>query len=816
MVMKDSKRKVLVLLDSHAIIHRAYHALPDFASSKGVPTGALYGLSTMLMGIIEKFKPDYIAACYDLPKPTYRHEAYEGYKAGRKKADDELVEQLNSSRNIFKAFHIPMYDREGFEADDMLGTITREILEKYYDVDVVIASGDMDTLQLVVGDRVQVFTLKKGIKDTITYNEDAVVERFGFKPTLLPDYKGLRGDPSDNIIGIQGIGEKTATTLISTFGTIENMYDELDKGDAKFKAAGVSDRMIDLLKNNKDEAVFSKMLATIRKDAPIDFVLPDTTWKEHFNSTEAEDLFRELEFRSLIPRVKNITGIYSGTIIKKTIITPSNDLEEIQPNEENKGLFGIEKYQDVPDLELRKLKLMVSVLNPNISDPNKDDIYAFTKEEDWKKAEEKLTIQIKHNNLEYVAFDIEIPLIPVVDKMKEVGIKIDVDFLKKLSVEYHKKITELEKKIWELAGEEFNVSSPKQLGEILFTKLSLGGKNIKKTSTGAKSTKESELEKLKGTHPIIDYVMEYRELTKLVSTYIDVLPTLVDTHNRIHATFIQIGAATGRMSSQDPNMQNIPIKSDLGKAIREAFIAEKGFKLVSFDYSQIELRIAAILSEDEQLVSIFKEGTDIHSGVAARVFKVQESEVTKNMRRQAKVINFGILYGMGVTALKTNLESTREEAQQFYNEYFKTFTGLAEYLEETKRQAAKNGYTTTLFGRKRYFEGIRSKLPFIRAAAERMAINAPIQGTNADMVKLAMRKAFTYIEEHKLEDKVRLLLQVHDELVFEIHESVLDIVIPKIQEMMQSVLTLEQTKGIPILTSANVGDTWGTMEAYTK
>jgi DNA polymerase-1 len=814
--MKDSKRKVLVLLDSHAIIHRAYHALPDFASSKGIPTGALYGLSTMLMGIIEKFKPDYIAACYDLPKPTYRHEAYEGYKAGRKKADDELVEQLNSSRNIFKAFHIPMYDREGFEADDMLGTITREILEKYSDVDVVIASGDMDTLQLVTGDRVQVFTLKKGIKDTITYNEDAVIERFGFKPTLLPDYKGLRGDPSDNIIGIQGIGEKTATTLISTFGTIENMYNELDKSDAAFKAAGISDRMIDLLKNNKDEAVFSKMLATIRKDAPIDFTLPDTTWKEHFNSTEAEDLFRELEFRSLIPRVKNITGIYSGTVIKKTTITPSSELEEIEPGDENKGLFGTEKYQDIPELELRKLKLMVSVLNPNISDPNKDDIYAFTKEEDWKKAEEKLSAEIKHNNLEYIAFDIEIPLIPVVDKMKEVGIKIDVDFLKKLSVEYHEKISELEKKIWELAGEEFNVSSPKQLGEILFTKLSLGGKNIKKTSTGAKSTKESELEKLKGTHPIIDYVMEYRELTKLVSTYIDVLPTLVDTHNRIHATFVQIGAATGRMSSQDPNLQNIPIKSDLGKAIREAFIAEKGFKLVSLDYSQIELRIAAILSEDEQLMSIFKEGTDIHSGVASRVFKVPEAEVTKNMRRQAKVINFGILYGMGVTALKTNLESTREEAQQFYNEYFKTFTGLAEYLEETKRQAAKNGYTTTLFGRKRYFEGIRSKLPFIRAAAERMAINAPIQGTNADMVKLAMKKSFAYIQEHKLEDKVRLLLQVHDELVFEIHESVLDTVIPKIQEIMQSILTLEHTKGIPILTSANVGDTWGTMEAYTK
>ncbi len=828
---KKSKQdhKVLVLLDSHAIIHRAYHALPDFASSRGIPTGALYGLSTMLMGIIEKFKPDYIVACYDLPKPTYRHEAYEGYKAGRKKADDELVEQLQSSRKIFEAFGIPMYDKEGFEADDMLGTITQTVLDKkeYSDIHVVIASGDMDTLQLVTQKRVQVFTLKKGIKDTITYDEDAVRERFGFGPELLPDYKGLRGDPSDNIIGIAGVGEKTASTLISTFGTIEELYEVLEKDSSVVKKAGISDRMIDLLKNNKEEALFSKMLATIRRDAPIDFEIPKTIWKDHFDQSKVEELFRDLEFRSLLPRVKNIKGIYEGTVSPKESVQPrpqyeeivSDEAEEAAKNGSYTGLFestsSTPVYSAVDSETEKRVKILISILNPGISNPTLDDVYSFTREVDIKNAEEKLLKEIKHNNLERVYSEIELPLIPIVDRMQKVGIKIDTVFLGALGEKYHTKIRELQKKIWELAGEEFNVSSPKQLGEILFTKLAHGGKKIKKTATGAKSTKESELEKLKGTHPIIDYILEYRELTKLVGTYIDVLPTLVDEQSRIHATFLQTGTTTGRMSSQDPNLQNIPIKTEAGKAIREAFVAEKGFKLVSFDYSQVELRIAAILSEDPQLLSIFKAGTDIHSGVASRVFNVPESEVTPNMRRQAKVINFGILYGMGVNALKTNLESTREEAQNFYNEYFKTFTGLAEYLEETKRQAAKNGFTTTLFGRKRYFEGINSRLPFIRAAAERMAINAPIQGTSADMIKLGMRRVEEYLTTNKLEEKARLLLQVHDELIYEIEESSIDSIVPQIQKIMQTVLTPEESKGVPILTSANVGDNWGKMSAYT-
>ena len=794
MVKKD--RKLLVLLDSHAIIHRAYHALPDFASSKGIPTGALYGLSTMLMGILEKFKPNYIIACYDLPQPTYRHEAYEGYKAGRKKTDDNLVEQLKSSRTIFDAFNIPMYDMPGFEADDMLGTIVEQVLknEDLQNVDIMIASGDMDTLQLVVGKRVQVYTLKKGIKDTVIYDESAVKERYGFEPKYLPDYKGLRGDPSDNIIGIAGIGEKTGSTLIGTFKTIEHMYEVLEKNPNKVKETGVSERVLELLDKGKEEAIFSKMLATIRRDAPITFEIPKIEWKENFDLVKVENLFREYEFRTLGSRLKQFTtGSVNGVIEKESV--PTTILNPIDPETE------------------AKIKVALSVLNSSISDPTLEDVYAVTKTFDPKEAEDTLLREIKDKELDKVLFDIEWPLIPVLRRMEEIGIKIDVDFLKKLGREYHKKLSDLEKNIWKESGVEFNINSPKQLSEVLFEKLSLGGKNIKKTSTGVKSTKESELEKMKGTHPVIDLILEYRELAKLLSTYIDVLPTLVDDNKRLHTSFLQMGAATGRMASKNPNLQNIPIRSELGKVIRNAFICEDGYTLVSFDYSQIELRIAAILSDDSKLIEIFKKGTDIHTGVASRVFNVSESEVTKNMRAQAKVINFGILYGMGVNALKANLGSTREEAQTFYEEYFKNFSELASYLEGTKKEVAKKGYTETLFGRRRYFEGINSKLPFIRAAAERMAINAPIQGTQADIIKLSMIRIQEILEKENLLSKARLLLQIHDELIFEIRTPDVKSVAKIVKGVMESVLTPEQTKGVPIITSANAGKSWGELEA---
>lgn len=795
----DSKTKKLVLLDTHAILHRAYHALPDFSSSKGEPTGGLYGLSLMILKIIEDFKPDYVVACYDLPQATYRHEAYKDYKAGRAKADGELVSQIKRSRDLMNVFCIPMYDKPGFEADDMLGTITEQ-LKNNKEVEIIIASGDMDTMQLVDDKKVQVYTLKKGIKDTILYDEKAVRERFGFGPLLLPDYKGLRGDPSDNIIGIKGIGEKTATIIITEFGTIEEMYKTLKKDETKFAKAGISPRLIELLKANEEEALFSKMLATIRRDAPIEFKLPEKTWKDSVDIKKVEELFKELEFRSLGVRVKEVLGLTDAFGDEPTTKTAQE-------------ILGGER-EHVNEQKLKEIALALSVLDSNIAEPTLEDILAFAKTESFLKAREIILAEIEKQNLSKVYKEIELPLMPVLAKMHEEGIKIDIDYLKDLSREYHIELDKIQKEIWKLAGEEFNINSPKQLGEILFVKMGLSVKGQKKTAGGAMSTRESELEKLRELHPIIGEILRYRELQKLLSTYIDSIPNLVEKDGRLHTTYVQIGAATGRMSSKDPNLQNIPIKSELGRNIRKGFVAEKGFKLVALDYSQIELRLAAIMSGDKELIDIFKSGRDVHTEVAARVFKVSVEKVDKEMRRKAKVINFGILYGMGVNALRQNLgkETKRDEAQAFYNEYFNTFSELANYLNEVKAEAERKGYTETLFGRRRYFEGIKSKIQFVRASAERMAINAPIQGTSADIIKLAMVEVDKYITKQKLQKDARMLLQVHDELIFEVKNDLVKDFCDKVRDIMQKALPLELSQGVPILANCNTGISWGEMK----
>jgi len=794
--------KTLVLLDVHAIIHRAYHALPEFATSNGEPTGALYGLSTMLLKIISDLKPDYIAACYDLPKPTYRHEAYKDYKAGRAKADDELITQLKKSYDIFKAFNIPVYSKEGFEADDMIGTIVAKN-KKQKDLNIVIASGDMDTLQLVDGDKVRVYTLKKGIKDTIIYNEKAVNERYGFGPKLLPDYKGLRGDPSDNIIGIKGIGEVTASDLIQKFGSIEEIYKKLKKNKKQFEEAGIKERIIGLLVEGEEEAKFSKMLGTIRLDAPIDFAIPAKTWKESMDVEKVISVWSDLEFRTLGGRLKDIINGKSKVEIQKA------DVEKKESSNQtiNTGLFG-------PDIDMKKVKelsVILWLINSSLTNPTLEDVYNFTKVKDLGDAEKILMDELKKRELVKVWETIEKPLIPIIEKMEKIGVKIDKKELGVLSKTYHAKLSILEKKIWELAGGEFNINSPKQLGEILFVKLGLKPKNQKKTGSGALSTKESELEKMRDMHSIIPFVFEYRELQKLLSTYIDVIPNLLDENDRLHAKFLQEGTTTGRLASSDPNLQNIPNSSELGRNIRKSFITEKGCKLLAFDYSQIEIRIAAFLANDKKLIEIFKKGEDVHTAVASEVFGVSTEKVDKEMRRKAKVINFGIMYGMGVNSLKVQLGSTREEAQKYLDEYFNKFSGLAQYLRNVKVETEKLGYTETFFGRRRYFEGMRSKIPFIRAMAERMAINAPIQGTGADLIKLAMVKIDEFLTAEKLEGKVKLILQVHDELVFEVEEKSLEEMAPKIRNIMESLVPTKDTKGIVMKADASMGEDWKEM-----
>jgi DNA polymerase-1 len=777
---KQKSKKTLVLLDVHAILHRAYHALPEFKSSKGEPTGALYGLCTFLIKLTKDIKPDYIIACNDLAGPTMRHDVYDGYKDGRKKTDDALVAQFDRALDVFKAMNIPIYSSPGFEADDMLGTIV-EKLKTNKDVEIIIASGDMDTMQLISGDKVRVYTLKKGIKDTIIYNEEAVKERFKFGPELLPDYKGLRGDPSDNIIGIKGIGEKTAEELIVNFGTIEEMYKKLKKDEKAFEKVGIKKRIIELLKAGEEEALFSKMLATIRRDAPIHFTLPEKVWRDDIDMKKVQDLFVEFEFRSLGAKVAEALSLD----VAETEVDVDADPEDV-----------------------KEVGLMLWVVDSNKTTPDLNDILSYTRTNSLPEAKKVLEKIIKDQNLSYVFENIEKPLMPITKAMTEVGIKIDVERLKELSKKYHKELAILEKKIWKIVGEEFNISSPKQLGEMLFVKMGLKPKNQKKTATGGFSTKESELEKLREVHPIADLILEYREFSKLLGTYIDAIPTMVDKNNRLHSEFLQAGAATGRMASQNPGIQNIPNKTDLGREIRKSFIAEKGWKLVSFDYSQIELRIGAFLSGDKKLIEIFKNGEDVHTAVAREVFGVEAKDVTKEMRSKAKTINFGVMYGMGVTALQKNIGTDRAEAKEFLDGYFNKFSGLAEYLENVKRETAQKGYTETFFGRRRYFPEINSKLPFMKAQAERMAINAPIQGTGADITKIAMLDVDKFIKMKGLEKDVRLLLQVHDELVYEVKENIVESVAPEIKKIMQNVIDPKKTSGVSLAANASYGDNW--------
>ncbi len=777
---KAKSKKTLVLLDVHAILHRAYHALPEFKSSKGEPTGALYGLCTFLIKLTKDVKPDYIIACNDLAGPTMRHDVYDAYKDGRKKTDDALVAQFDSALDVFKAMNIPIYSSPGFEADDMLGTIV-EKLKNDKDVDIIIASGDMDTMQLINDDKVRVYTLKKGIKDTIIYNEEAVKERFGFGPELLPDYKGLRGDPSDNIIGIKGIGEKTAEELIVNFGTIEDIYKKLKKDEKAFEKAGIKKRIIELLKAGEEEALFSKMLATIRRDAPIHFTLPEKVWRDDIDMKKVQDLFVQFEFRTLGAKIAEVLSL---------------DIEEE------------EVMIDADPKEVKEVGLMLWVVDSNKTNPDINDILSYTRTNNISEARKVLEKTIKDQNLSYVLDNIEKPLIPITEKMTEVGVKIDIERLAELSKTYHKELASLEKKIWKIVGEEFNISSPKQLGEMLFVKMGLKPKNQKKTASGGFSTKESELEKLREVHPIADLILQYREFSKLLGTYIDAIPTMVDKNNRLHSEFLQAGSATGRMASQNPGIQNIPNKTELGREIRKSFISEKGYKLVTFDYSQIELRIAAFLSGDKKLIEIFKNGEDVHTAVAREVFGVEAKDVNKEMRSRAKVINFGVMYGMGVTALQKNIGTDRAEAQEFLDGYFNKFSGLAEYLENVKRETAQKGYTETFFGRRRYFPDINSKLPFMKASAERMAINAPIQGTGADITKLAMLHVDQFLKQKGLEGDVRLLLQVHDELVYEVKENIVESVAPEIKKIMQNVIDPKKTSGVVLVANASYGDNW--------
>lgn len=779
-------KKRLVLLDSHALLHRGYHAMLGFSTHDGRPTGALFGFVKMILKMKDELKPDYVVACFDRKEATFRHEAYENYKAHRAKSDDELISQIIEAPRVCKALNIPVYSLAGFEADDLLGTIVEDLQKENFkindnELEVFIASGDMDTMQLVDKDNhVKIYTLKKGLGETIVYKYNDIIKKFGFTPEQIPDYKGLRGDTSDNIIGIKGIGEKTATTLLNLFGSIEKMYEIIHKDIEKFKEIckekkenKITDRIINLILEGEEDAIFSKTLATIRKDAPMNFTLPKKEWLDNFNDEEFIKICNEFEFRSFrdVFKKKSFTNdkiISNKNLNELNIGGLDLEIEEnISENIENKIINEIGE-----DL-LLELKVLMNLVNSEITNSDLETILDETGALDAEDAKNKLIKILKEENLIDIYEKIEKPIIFILKEMKKNGIFLDKNILKEQSQVLSKRLKEIEEKIYNEAKEEFNISSPKQLGYILYEKLKLGEK-IKKTAGGALSTNAAQLEKLKENNKIVRDVLEYRELAKLLSTYIDTLPNYLEEDGKIHSSFIQTGSSTGRFSSEAPNLQNLPVKSEDGISVRKAFLASSQFKFLSIDYSQIDLRSAAILSKDPNLLEIFESGVDIHTGVAAKVFKVKENEINHEMRRKAKVINFGILYGMGVSALKDSMKVDRKEAQEFYDEYKKTFSIMIEYLEKVKRDALKNGYTETLFKRRRQIPLLKSKIPFLKAQGERIAINAPIQGTTADILKLAMIDTQEYIKENKKEKEIKIILQIHDELVLEVKEEIIE------------------------------------------
>lgn len=878
-----NKKEVLLLLDMHGLIHRAYHALPDFRSRAGEPTGALYGLSTMLLKAIKTFQPDYVVAAFDMPGPTFRHVAYEDYKATRKKAEDDLVHQLKRAHDVVKAFGIEEYSKAGFEADDVVGTVVEQT-KKIKNLKVIIVSGDADVFQLIDDDRVVVYTMRKGIEDTILYDESGVTERFGFGPQLLPDYKGLRGDTSDNIKGVPGVGEKTATEVIKHFGSLEELYKAIEK-KTFVSPAFLKARMLDLLRIHKEDALFSKELATIRRDTPISFSLP----KKQFVISESAiiSLFQELGFQSLIRRFDEIKksipvnqGLFdtasstsgnapSDTSPAKVYRDGDTEKEElwreiaeastvyISYGAEQVFILAKNRWQCVPGFLKRATQQQVMRLNTKevVTDNGKALVKEHIENEydvpanifdcivaGWV-CDSSLTLatlgsvserflridgpasdplillpllyealqkELDKGSLREMYETIERPLQRVLATMERHGILVDQDFFAELKKEFSGDQKKLEQGIYADAGAEFNINSPLQVGDVLFQKLSLGNSKIKKTTTGRISTRESELVKLRDMHPIVAKILDYREISKILSTYVEPLSTLAAaSHGVIHATFNQTGTVTGRLSSDSPNLQNIPIRSALGARVRNGFVARQGHLLVAFDYAQIELKILASVAQDKQMIKAFCDGIDIHRATAAAINKVALEDVTPVMRSRAKAINFGIIYGMGVRQLAQNTGMTQTEASTFYNEYFDSFPRIREYINKMKALVYKQGYVETLFGRRRYFNLKEIKgNRFLEAEMERMAVNAAIQGTDADIMKQAM-----ILVDQKCDNAlVQPLIQIHDEMIYEIPRAHVDEYAKKIVAIMSGVARLE----VPLTVHVKVGPRWGEFKELKK
>ncbi len=871
-------KNTLVLIDGNSILYRAFFALPLLQNSKGVYTNAIYGFAQMLMKVLDEEKPTHILVAFDASKETFRHDTYKEYKGGRQKTPPELSEQIPYVHALLDAFQISRYELNRYEADDIIGTLSKQAEEQGWEVKII--SGDKDLLQLV-SDRVTVALTRKGITDVDTYDPEALKEKYGLEPDQIIDMKSLMGDSSDNIPGVPGVGEKTAIKLLKQFGSLENVMNSLDEISGK--------KLKENLETNRDLAFISKELATINRNSPIEISLEDIPIRER-NDEAIIRLFSELEFKSLLSRFdsqetaktkaleeiefevletvpESILSDESAVIVEvmeenyhqadiqgfalvnskgKYFISTKHALQSetfikwLEDDETKKWTFDAKRAEVALGWKGIKLKgltfdVLIAAYLLNTIEAH-DDVAEIAQREglDFVQSDEEvygkgakrkipdesvlaehlvrkaqavyelvpiLSKQLDENEQTELLHQLEMPLSHVLAKMELRGIRVNGDRLKAMGTELESRLEAIEQEVYKLAGTEFNLNSPKQLGEILFEKLNLPV--IKKTKTGY-STSADVLEKLVNAHEIIPHILLYRQLGKLYSTYIEgLLKEINETTGNIHTRFNQVLTQTGRLSSTEPNLQNIPIRLEEGRKIREAFVPSKpDWMIFAADYSQIELRVLAHIAEDENLIQAFKDGMDIHTKTAMDVFHVRKDEVTPLMRRHAKAVNFGIIYGISDYGLSQSLGITRKEAGEFIDRYLQSYPGVKQYMEDIVKQAKRDGYVSTLLHRRRYLPDINSRNYNLRSFAERTAMNTPIQGSAADIIKKAMIEIDDRLKEEKLQAK--MLLQVHDELIFEAPKEEIDALKKLVPEVMENTIQLR----VPLKVDYAYGPTW--------
>ncbi|MCB2288709.1 DNA polymerase I [Clostridium sp. CS001] len=866
-----SKERLLIL-DGHSLMYRAFYALPALTNSDGIYTNAVYGFTSMLLKMKEEFAPDYIVTTFDRKAPTFRHEDYKDYKAGRKKMPDELIGQFSLVRELLEKMAIDIFELDGFEADDLIGTLS--VFAENQGIEVFIVTGDRDALQLAT-DNVKVVINKKGMSEKEIYDRNRIIEEMGVTPTEFIDVKGLMGDASDNIPGVPGIGEKTAYKLIKEYKSIENLLMNIDKVSGK--------KLVENLMTYSEQAIFSKKLATIITSVPMEIDLNSIKSKEKYDVRAVKDLFYRLQFKSLISKIPDekeaIEEVFSAefTVIdnllalqeiiveikdtiyiifdianasifskitlnniylnymgknylikvaelftedkEKTInylktLLENNNIKKVSHSIKNAytalSKYGI-KLQGVKfDIELAAYLLdsaqneysLQTLIETNLrtSISGDDNEKEINKVSLLKELYENLEKKIEEYNMGELLYKVEQPLTEAISYMEAEGFNIDKDMLTELSKKFALEISEMESTIYALSGEEFNIKSPKQLGKILFEKLDLPV--IKKTKTGY-STNAEVLEALNDKHPIITEITRYRQLTKIFSTYIEGLKAVIDTDGRIHSSFTQTVTTTGRLSSTEPNLQNIPIKYEMGRAIRKVFIPHnEECVILSADYSQIELRVLAHISQDENLIDAFIKHSDIHTRTASEVFNVPIEEVTKLMRSNAKAVNFGIVYGIGEFSLAKDINVSRSEAKTYIEAYFARYPKVKKYMEDIVVEAEKNSSVTTILNRRRFIHEINSSNKIVQSFGKRLAMNTPIQGSAADIIKLAMVNVFDKLKEKGL--KSTLILQVHDELILNVYKDEIDAVQNLVKDQMENVIKLL----VPLEVEISIGETW--------